>query len=236
MAAFLEVKNLNVKYGKSAVLSGVSFLVDEGDSLAVIGPNGAGKTTLLKCLLGVLDFDGEIIWHKKPTIGYVPQRFDFDRTIPLTVKEFFLLSVGGGEFWMPSKRTISGITQALYHVNAHHLMDRRIGELSSGEFQRVLIAQAIFGNPNILFFDEPTTGIDIEGEVTIYSLLKHLAKELSLTLILISHDLNIVFEYSNKVVCLNKKMLCSGSPTHVLTPDHLAKLYGGEVGFYKHHH
>lgn len=236
MSLFLEVKNLNVRYGKSTALSGVSFSVDEGDSLAIIGPNGAGKTTLLKCLLGTLDFEGEIIWHKNPRIGYVPQRFDFDRTIPLTVKEFFLLNRTGRDFLMPSAKLLSEITQALNHVNAHHLINRQIGELSSGEFQRVLIAQAIFSNPNILFFDEPTTGIDIEGEATIYSLLKHLAKELSLTLILISHDLNIVFEYANKVICLNKKMLCTGTPTAIMTPEHLARLYGGDVGFYKHEH
>lgn len=236
MALFLEVKNLSAKYNENNALKGVSFSVDEGDSLAVIGPNGAGKTTLLKSLLGSMDYEGEIIWHKKPRIGYVPQRFDFDRTIPLTVKEFFLLSRSDKDFWFPSQQALSEIGQALNHVNAYKLIDRRIGELSSGEFQRVLIAHAIFGNPNILFFDEPTTGIDIEGEITIYSLLKHLAKELSLTLVLISHDLNIVFEYANKVVCLNKKMLCVGSPAHILTPEHLAELYGGTVGFYKHDH
>lgn len=236
MPLFLEVKNLNVKYGKSTVLSEVSFSVDEGDSLAIIGPNGAGKTTLLKCLLNILDYEGEIIWHKEPRIGYVPQRFDFDRTIPFTVKEFFLLSRSNKDFFIPSAKLMAEITQTLNHVNAHHLIRKQIGELSSGELQRILVAQAIFSNPNILFFDEPTTGIDIEGEATIYSLLKHLAKELSLTLILISHDLNIVFEYTNKVICLNKKMLCSGEPTQILTPEHLNKLYGGTVGFYKHEH
>lgn len=236
MSLFLEVKNLSAEYNKNSALSGVSFSIDEGDSLAVIGPNGAGKTTLLKSLLGSINYEGEIIWHKKPRIGYVPQRFDFDRTIPLTVMEFFLLSKSDKDFWIPSKQALSEINQALNHVNAHKLINRRIGELSSGEFQRVLIAHAIFGNPNILFFDEPTTGIDMEGEITIYSLLKHLAKELSLTLVLISHDLNIVFEYANKVVCLNKKMLCSGSPSHILTPEHLSELYGGTVGFYKHDH
>lgn len=236
MSLFFEVKNLSVKYDKNNALSGVSFSVEEGDSLAVIGPNGAGKTTLLKALLGSIDYEGEIIWHKKPKIGYVPQRFDFDKTIPLTVLELFLLSRSDKDFWFPSRRVLAEINQALNHVNAHKLINRRIGELSSGEFQRVLIAHAIFGNPNILFFDEPTTGIDVEGEITIYSLLKHLAKELSLTLVLISHDLNIVFEYSNKVVCLNKKMLCVGSPAHTLTPEHLVELYGGTVGFYKHDH
>lgn len=236
MPLFLEVKNLSAKYDKNSALNSVSFSIEEGDSLAVIGPNGAGKTTLLKSLLGSIDYEGEIIWHKKPKIGYVPQRFDFDRTIPLTVLEFFLLSKSDKDFWFPSRQAIAEITQALNHVNAYKLINRRIGELSSGEFQRVLIAHAIFGNPNILFFDEPTTGIDIEGEITIYSLLKHLAKELSLTLVLISHDLNIVFEYANKVVCLNKKMLCSGSPAHILTPEHLSELYGGTVGFYRHDH
>ena len=232
----LEVKNLAVNYNGSFAAKNISFLLEEGKTLALLGPNGAGKSTIFKAILGLVDYEGEIIWHKKPKIGFVPQRFDFDKSIPMTVKEFILLHIRSNfSFWFPSKKIIKDIKKSLDFVNASNLFDRKIGELSSGQFQRILIARALFGKPNILLFDEPTADIDIGGEMTIYPLLKKLSKELGFTLIIISHDLNIVYDFADDVICINKKMMCSGVPKKVLTPKQLNELYGEGVGFYVHH-
>ena len=233
---FLEVKNLSVKFPDFKALEGISFSAEEGKITAIIGPNGAGKTVLFRALLGVLPYEGEIIWHKKPTLGYVPQRLEFDRTFPLTVKELLLLKTKGVNFWLPKESALKEVVNSLNHTRAGHLLDKRVGKLSGGELQRVLIAYAIFGQSDFLLFDEPLSGIDIEGEMTIYGLIKHLAKELNLTVLFISHDLNIVSEYADSVICLNKKLFCSGVPEKILTPEQLKALYGAPITFYLHKH
>ena len=232
----LEVKNLSVVYGSNKVVNNVSFSLEEGETLALIGPNGAGKSTIFKSILGLVDYTGEIKWSKKPNIGFVPQRFDFDRSVPITVEEFILLHAKSNlDFWLPSEKSLKEVRKNLKYVNAGKLINKKISDLSSGQFQRVLIARALFGKPNILLFDEPTADIDVEGEMTIYPLIRTLSKKLSFTPIIISHDLNIVYEFADSVVCLNKKKMCSGSPRSVLTTDKLNKLYGEGVGFYIHH-
>jgi zinc transport system ATP-binding protein len=233
---FLEVKNLNVRFGTFSVLKNISFSVNEGQVVAFIGPNGGGKTTLFRVLIDAVPYEGQIIWHKEPRISYVPQRFDFDPAFPLTVKELFLLRRPLGDFISQSLQSVKEIKEALDHVGAGHLLNRMVSKLSGGELQRVLIAYALFGEPNILLFDEPTTGIDIEGEVTVYNLISHIAKELGLTVLLISHDLNVVFEHVDQVVCLNRSMFCAGAPKKVLTPEQLQKLYGTPTTFYPHEH
>ncbi len=232
----LEIKNLSVKYDKIQILKNISFSLKEGKTLALLGPNGAGKSTLFKAILGLVDYEGEIIWNKKPKIGFVPQRFDFDKGVPMTVKEFILLHANSNwNFWAPSKEILKNIKKHLKYLNAEKLINKKIGELSSGQFQRILIARALFGKPNVLLFDEPTADIDVEGEMTIYPLIRDLSKKLSFTPIVISHDLNIVYEFADNVICLNKKMMCSGAPKSVLTQDQLNELYGEGVGFYVHH-
>ena len=236
MAKFLEVKNLSVTLGKERVLQDVSFSLEEGRVLAIVGPNGAGKTTLLRVLIEAVPYEGEVIWHKRePVISYVPQRFDFDRTIPNSVKEFFLLHKRNQSFLFPSPEILSEIKHLLVHVNAHQAIDKKIGELSAGQLQRVLIAYALFGNPNLVLFDEPTAGIDIEGQITVYDLLEHLSKEMGLTLVLVSHDLNVVYRFADEVLCLNKKVFCTGAPRQILTPQQMERLYG-QATFYIHHH
>lgn len=236
MPMLLEVKNVSVTLGGAEVLHDVSFTVEEGSVTAVIGPNGSGKTTLFRALMGTLPYGGEIVWHKKVRFGYVPQRLDFDRLFPLTVRELFLLRRKASDFWLGGRDAMESVRNALSHVHAVHLISRRIGTLSGGELQRILIAYAIFERPDVLFFDEPTTGIDVAGEATAYSLIQHLAKELRLTVLLISHDLNVVFQYVDQVICLNREMLCYGAPRKVLTPTQLQELYGSETVFYHHRH
>lgn len=232
----LSVKDLSVTIGGRTLVKGVTFDLHEGEILALIGPNGSGKTTTLKALLGLLPYDGEIKWQKKLAVGYVPQRFAFDANFPLTVSELLSLRIRGTHFWLHTKKSHATIFAALKSVGAEKLIHRRIGALSAGELQRILLAYALVDKPDILFLDEPVTGIDIEGEETFYNLITRVNKEQKITIILVSHDLNIVYKYAAQVVCLNHKMLCFGMPHKALTADVLKEVYGQEVTSFKHQH
>ena len=206
------------------IIKELSFRVQEGEIVTILGPNGAGKTTLLKTLLGMIPYKGKIQWKEGIKKGYVPQRLPFIKDFPLTVKEFFRLKEN-------SKEKIKKVVKA---VGLEKFLDRRIGNLSSGEFQRTLIAWALLKNPKVLLFDEPIAGIDIRGEETIYSLLLKLNKKRKLTVLLVTHDLSVVFRFSSYVICLNRQPVCQGKPKKVLTPEALQKLYGTEIKFYSH--
>lgn len=222
----LKVERLNVKLEGEEIIKDLSFEVKKGDVLTILGPNGAGKTTLLKTLLGILPYQGEIKWKKEVKIGYVPQRLPFIKDIPLSVKEFFKLK-GAKEKEAEEILSLVGLKG--------NFLNKKVGDLSSGQFQRILVAWALVGNPDVLLFDEPTTGIDIGGEETIYGLLARLKRERDLTILLVTHDLSVVYKFSNYVICLNKCPVCQGFPKEVLNTEILQKLYGEEVKFYEHH-
>ena len=222
----LKVRNLKVILDKEKILEDLSFEVKEGEVLTILGPNGAGKTVLLKTLLKIFPYQGEIIWKKGIKIGYVPQRLPFIKNIPLTVKDFFKLKNAS------EKKT----KEILKEINLEEVFEKEVGKLSSGQFQRILIGWALAKNPSVLLFDEPMTGIDLPGKGTLYSLIKRLKEKRNLTILLVSHDLNVVYKFSDYVICLNKKILCEGEPQIVLSPQILEKLYGGEIKFYKHSH
>jgi len=222
----LKVKNLKVVLDGQEVIKNLSFEVKKGEVLTILGPNGGGKTVLLKALLGILPYEGEIMWQKEVKIGYVPQRLPFIKDIPMSVEEFFKLKEASSEEMKAILNSV-GI--------AEKFLNRNIGDLSSGQFQRVLIAWALIRNPDVLLFDEPTTGVDISGEETIYSLLSKLKEEKNLTILLVTHDLSVVFKFSTFVICLNKCPVCQGTPKEVLSPENLRDLYGEEVKFYEHH-
>ncbi|MDO8426276.1 MAG: metal ABC transporter ATP-binding protein [Deltaproteobacteria bacterium] len=225
----LEVKNLNVELGGVKVLDDINFDVEKGEVLAIIGPNGAGKTILLKSLIGLIPFRGEVRWLKGVKTGYVPQRMDIETDVPLTVKEFFRLR---GKLATDEK-----IKEALDFVQLDESILRAgLGEISIGQRQRVLVAWAVVGSPDVLLFDEPTADIDIAGQESIYKMLYHLQKNLGLTVILVSHDLNVVYRHTNTVLCLNRKNLCFGAPDKVLSTEQLLALYGGENAFFHHKH
>ena len=223
----LEVKDLSVELAGEKVINNLSFELKKGDTLTILGPNGAGKTVLLKTLLGLLPYKGEIEWKKNVRIGYVPQRLPFIKDIPLSVKDFLKLKKS-------SEEEIEGILNSVGFKE--NLLDKKIGNLSSGQFQRILIAWSLIENPQVLLFDEPTTGIDIEGEETVYNLLAKLKEERELTILLVTHDLSVVYAFSNYVICLNKQPICYGFPQEVLTPENLKRLYGEEVKYYRHKH
>lgn len=228
----LEVKNLGVNYGGQVVLENISFDIEKADSLAVIGPNGSGKTTLLRAVLGAVRHTGEIVLSAEVRIGYVPQKIDLERDLPITVGEFLLLKNKSAV-----RREAYSPKQALDLVDlGENFLTKRLGELSSGEFQRTLIAWAVIDRPSLLLFDEPTASVDVAGQETVYELLHRLQDKYELTLILISHDLTVVYRYANKVLCLNRAQVCFGAPSEVLTPGELEKLYGGGRKFYHHMH
>jgi zinc transport system ATP-binding protein len=228
----LKVENLNVESKGERILENLSFEVKEGEVLTILGPNGAGKTVLLKTLLGILPYKGKVEWtppipHPKDIkIGYVPQRLPFIKDIPMSVGEFFKLKVS-------SEKEVKEILNSIGLKDG--ILAKKIGDLSSGQFQRILVGWALVGNPQVLLFDEPTTGIDISGQESIYELLEKLRKERNLTILLVTHDLSIVYKLATNCLCLNKKMLCYSAPKE-LTSERLSQLYGGKIKFYQHSH
>lgn len=232
----LSVKNLKVVLNEHLVLDGLSFDLKQDETLAVIGPNGAGKSVLLRTLLGFFPYEGEIIWEKDIKIGYVPQRLSIDKDLPLTTREFFLLK---DKNWNKAISILSSVGFDAEHDFAHfreHIVNQRLAALSGGELQRVLIAWALLDSPQVLLFDEPTTGVDISSEKTIYSLLRDLQEKRKIAIILISHELQVVNKYATKVLCLNKEKICFGPPLKVLDQETLKRLFGEDVSFYEHNH
>lgn len=228
----LQVKNLSVNLEGEQILRDISFSVKRGEALAIIGPNGAGKTMLFNALLGLAPYSGEVAWAKGARIGYAPQRFAIDKSIPITVNEFFLLQ--SKHFWAPSHSFSSHLKHELNLVGLpENILQKPFSDLSGGETQRLLIAWAMLEHPDVLLFDEPTSGIDIGFEETIYTIMHKMQEERGITILIISHDLNVVYRYAQNVLCLNKTVLCQGPPQKVLTISELAKIYG-ETGFYHH--
>lgn len=223
----LQVAGLKVEIDGQAVLTDLSFTVRRGEVVTILGPNGAGKTMLLRALLGTVPHTGVVTWAKDIGIGYVPQRLPYIKNIPLSVADFFALR----------KQPGADIDEMLQAVGLGvESKTKLMSDFSSGQFQRLLIAWALASNPEVLMFDEPTTGIDIGGEETVYSLLTRLQRERNLTMLLVTHDLAVVHRLSSKVLCLNKELVCMGPPLATLTPENLERLYGAEVKFYQHKH
>lgn len=224
----LEVKDLNVTLTGIPILSDLNFNIEEGEFLTILGPNGSGKTVLIKALLGLIPYNGKLNWMKKPRVGYLPQGMNqmSVRDLPLTVKDFFSLK----------KVKQDEVVNYLDLVGLEsNILNKRAGHLSGGEFQKMLVAWVLVSRPNILFLDEPTTAVDIAGGETIYSLLKNIWKSEKLTVITVTHDLNIVYAHSTHVLCLSRfKHRCYGVPEEILTPEVLHDIYGTEIKFYTH--
>ena len=224
----LSVSNLKVKLNNHLILSDISFEVRRDDTVAIIGPNGAGKSVLFRTILGLLPHEGVVKWSPSVKIGYVPQKLYIAKDIPLTVAEF--LSFKESNF--------DKILQVLGQVGfgkRENILKMKLGVLSGGELQRILIAFAVMGNPNVLLFDEPTSGVDLSGEETVYQLISKLQAEKDLTIIFISHELEVVYKYAATVLCLNKEKVCFGPPRKVIDKENLEKLYGEDIHLYRHH-
>jgi zinc transport system ATP-binding protein len=225
----LEVKNLTVELHHHSILENLSFTISPGETVAVIGPNGAGKTVLFKALLGLIPHSGQISWAPDTRIGYVPQRFSVEPDLPLNVSEFFRLKN------VPKSR-VKDALGCVGFTDTASVLRQNLSYLSGGQLQRVLIAWAISDHPQVLLFDEPTTGVDISAEESIYNLLHRLGQQEHLTILIISHELQVVYRYATNVLCLNKSGLCFGPPHQTLTSQTLKQLFGEDTGIYTHQH
>lgn len=222
----LRVKNLSVSFNGQKVIDDLNFEVPKGETLVILGPNGAGKTTLLRALLGLIDYEGEVDWAVK-NVSYLPPNELLQRKglLPLTVSDFFGLKSVSEKKALRSLDTV-GLDGDIY--------SKRIANLSTGQFQRMTIAWSLVDDPDTLLFDEPTSGIDVGGTETIYSLLHNYWKHHDLTIILVTHELNVVWEHADNVLCLNKKSVCYGAPAKALTTEKLTELYGAGIKFHGH--
>jgi zinc transport system ATP-binding protein len=223
----LEVEDLHVSFGSTHVLRELTFSVERGTSLAIIGPNGSGKTVLFKALVGALPYRGCVRWSAGARIGYVPQKLDLERDLPITGLDLLRAKV-------KVTRTDEDIVAAHRGVGLGDEIAKPIGSLSGGQFQRLLVALALVGHPSVLLLDEPTAGVDEPGQERLNELIGRLQEERGLTVLLISHELSVVYRYATNVLCLSHPRACFGAPRTILTPELLNEIYGAPVGYHVH--
>lgn len=218
-----KINNFAVKKGETVILDNINLHIHCGDLTAIIGPNGAGKSTLLKAILGEIPHEGTLSFvdekdkkTRKPNIGYVPQTLEFDRTSPISVKDLFNVTYCNFPLWIKRDKKAGTIAkEALIKVEVEELLNKKLGALSGGELQRVMLALSLNPMPDILLLDEPVSGVDRRGMKLFYEIVSKIRKDYDLTVILVSHDFEAVKEYADKVVLLDKKILKQGSPSEV---------------------
>jgi zinc transport system ATP-binding protein len=229
-------ENVTAVLGGNTILDGVSARVPQGGCTAIVGPNGAGKTTMLLALLGEISYTGSIkISHagegRQLRMGYVPQRLQFDRGMPLTVLEFMVMGWQRIPLWFGVRRRYrERAMELLRSVKVDSLEKRRIGALSGGEMQRVLLALALGQEPDLLVLDEPASGVDFQGEHVFCELLDKMRCERGFTQLMVSHDLSSVTHHATHVICLNRRVAAEGPPSEVLTAETLTAIFGLHMG------
>lgn len=229
-----KISNLSVKFGNNTVLDKVNMHIHCGELTAIIGPNGAGKSTLFKAVIGEIPHSGTIRFTDfenrqttRPKIGYIPQYLETDRNSPISVSDLFAVSSSLRPAWLgASRHSQSEASSFLERVESRHLLDRRLGALSGGELQRVLLALALRSNPDILLFDEPVSGVDKKGLEIFYSIIDRIRKNYDLTIIIISHDHANIAKYADRFILLNKTVLASGKPAEVMTSNEYRNIFG----------
>ena len=235
----VDIENLSVDYSGINALEEISFGIDDGDFLGIIGPNGAGKSTLFRCMLGLhTQYDGTIKFFDQnikdskkylSQIGYVPQKPVVDKNFPATIREIVSMSQKSND----SKK----VDEALQKVWMHELADRRVGDLSIGQQQRVFIAKALVNSPKILILDEPVIGLDVYNQDLFFQILSELKKKKKISIIWSSHDLDAVERLANKVACLNKTLFFHGISQEFFSDDEMLKKYSEtSMQMHMHHH
>lgn len=228
----LSMNDVTVSHGETPAIEGVTMSLRRNEIVTVIGPNGAGKSTLIKTALGIIQPDsGNVSRLKKIQIGYVPQSVALDPTLPLSVERFLRLGTTASN---------ERITELLRSVGIENLQHTSMHHISGGEMRRVLLARSLIKKPDLLILDEPTAGVDISGQNEIYALVSSIRDQFQCGILLVSHDLHIVMAATDRVLCINRHLCCSGSPEHVREhPEYLA-IFGEQpadrIGIYRHHH
>ena len=228
----LRIQNLSVRYGAEEALAGVNLHMHCGQIVALIGPNGAGKSTLIHAILGQQAYTGSITFHgpdgreQKLRIGYVPQSPNFAKGNPISVLDLFCCCIGKRPaFLRPRAAMREKVLQCLSNVDAESLIDRRVGALSGGELQRVLLALALEPMPNMLILDEPLSGVDVEGMALLMDMLDGIRKKFDLSILMTTHDFSMLEKYADRVVLLRERVLCEGTPEQVLSSDAFAEVF-----------
>ena len=233
----IEASAISVRHGATEALSRVSMRIRAGEIVTVLGPNGSGKSTLLRALLGIIPLsEGGIARAPGLRIGYVPQRLAIDPSLPMTVRRFLSLPL-----WVSDAVAAASLAQVgLTRVGLPDLGQRQIAALSGGQLQRVLLARALLGTPQLLVLDEPTQGLDQPGEAGFYRLIEEVRRETGVGVLMVSHDLHVVMAASDRVICLNGHICCEGTPRVVSNAPEYRALFGlgtqGALALYQHKH
>jgi zinc transport system ATP-binding protein len=230
--SLIDVENLSLRYGASTVLRDVSLSIAPGEIVTVVGPNGSGKTSLLRALIGAArPSSGRIRRAQGLRVGYVPQKLHIDPTLPITVERFLSL---------PERAPRQACADALERAGVPGLGNRQMSALSGGQFQRVLLARALIGRPNLLLLDEATQGLDQPGSAAFYQRIEEVRRDTICAVLMISHELHVVMSASDRVICLNGHICCEGTPEIVSSAPEYRALFGrgtgGALALYRHEH
>ncbi len=227
----VKLENAGVYRSSKWLVRGISFEINQGQIVTLIGPNGSGKTTTAKMILNIMSADEGLVEGNANSMAYVPQKINIDWTMPLRVIDFMKIT---------SSLNNTQITESLVMTGVDKLLYNQIHSLSGGEFQRVLIARAIAKKPDLLVLDEPVQGVDFNGEIALYNLIKKISINLNCGILLISHDMHFVMSTTDHVICLNGHICCSGSPSSVVKNPEYIKLFGEHnsetLSYYQHQH
>jgi len=233
------IENLSVRIAGTRILENVNLHIHNGELTALIGPNGAGKTTLFKALIGDIPYEGKFAYvvpgqkNVKPKIGYVPQKLEFDHGSPVSVMDLFAASMTKRPVWLGYGNKVKSKTQSfLEAVKAEHLVFKRLGDLSGGELQRVLLALALQPIPDLLLLDEPFSAVDQRDSEGFYSLVQSLVKRYDFAAIIVSHDLELAAKYSQRMIYLNQTVQASGTPAEVFADENFKVKFKTTTGDY----
>lgn len=230
--SLIKTDNISLGYGNTMVLRDVSFAIEPGEIVTIVGPNGSGKSSLLRALIGAIrPLSGSVTRKGGLTIGYVPQKLQIDATLPMTASRFLSL---------PKRQKPADVTAALAQAGVQELAERQMTALSGGQLQRVLLARALLGKPDILILDEATQGLDQPGAAAFYRQIEEVRRDLGLAILMVSHDLHVVMAASDRVLCMNGHICCEGTPEVVADAPEYRALFGsgtqGTLALYRHQH